>query len=95
MAELISAPFSDLVTRLHEEPTRQGALFELPRKNWFAPEKDGPDLSVSFHGCRAGNAAGPAAGPHTQMAQNLLLSYAAGSRILELRGNSRFDWRTW
>ncbi len=85
MAELYSAPFRNLVTRLFVEPPRQNALFELPRRRWYVPPAAGPDLSVCFHGEAAGNAAGPAAGPHTQMAQNILLSYVAGARILELK----------
>ncbi|MEK6676323.1 MAG: glutamate synthase, partial [Planctomycetota bacterium] len=85
MAELLPAPFADLVTRLHLEPQCQKSLFELPTSNWYLPSPDGPDLSVAFHGKRAGNLAGPAAGPHTQMAQNLLLSYVSGGRILELK----------
>lgn len=85
MAELTPAPFNDLVTRLFLEPRTQDALFELPRRKWYLPRAGDPDLGVTFHGKRAGNACGPAAGPHTQMAQNLLLSYAAGGRILELK----------
>lgn len=85
MAELVPAPFADLVTRLHREPRVQDRLFELDRRKWWLPESGGPDLSVAFHGHRAGNALGPAAGPHTQMAQNILLSYIAGGRILELK----------
>ncbi len=85
MAELIPAPFDDLVTRLFREPELQGTLFELPRQRWYVPPADGPDLSVRFHGHLAGNPVGPAAGPHTQMAQNILLSYVAGGRILELK----------
>ncbi|MBI3758812.1 MAG: glutamate synthase, partial [Deltaproteobacteria bacterium] len=85
MAELVPAPFADLVTRLHLEPARQDALFELPRRKWYLPPTGGPDLSVPFHGHHAAAALGPAAGPHTQMAQNCLLAYAAGGRILELK----------
>lgn len=85
MAELVPAPFRDLVTRLFVEPAKQDALFELPRKKWFLPTSGAPDFSVRFHGRPAGNPGGPAAGPHTQMAHNLLLSYAAGGRILELK----------
>lgn len=85
MAELRSVPFRDLVTRLYREPATQDALFELPRKKWYRPETADPDLGVGFHGARAGNPAGPAAGPHTQMAQNILLSYVAGGRVLELK----------
>src|ERR1700752_2237526 len=85
MAELVPAPFADLVTRLFVEPQRQDAGFELPRRKWYLPQPGGPDLSVRFHAHVAGNPAGPAAGPHTQMAQNILLSYVAGARILELK----------
>ncbi len=85
MAELIPAPFKDLVTRLFREPALQDSLFELPKRRWYVPNPDGPDLTVRFHSRLAGNPAGPAAGPHTQMAQNILLSYVAGARILELK----------
>ena len=85
MAELVPAPFQDLVTRLHREPEVQGSVFGLPQRRWYQPDRAGPDLSVTFYGRRAGTPVGPAAGPHTQMAQNMLLSYAAGGRILELK----------
>jgi putative selenate reductase len=85
MAELSPAPFADLVTRLYAEAAAQNSVFELPRKKWHVPEPGGPDLSASFHGRRVGTPVGPASGPHTQMAQNLLLAYAAGGRIIELK----------
>ncbi|MBC8106416.1 MAG: glutamate synthase [Anaerolineae bacterium] len=85
MAELVPASFADLINRLYLEPKVDAALFGLPRKKWFVPDPNGPDLSVRFHGQRAGNASGPAAGPHTQMAQNILLSYLGGGRIMELK----------
>ena len=43
------------------------------------------DWSVRLHGERAATPLGPAAGPHTQLAQNLLLGYLAGARIFELK----------
>ena len=85
MVELIPTPLPDLITRMHLEPARNDALFDLPRGKWFYPDPDGPDLSVRLHGRRAANAVGPAAGPHTQMAQNIVLSYLAGGRIMELK----------
>lgn len=85
MADLVPAPFPDLVARLFLEPDRQGNLFELPRRKWYLPPTGGPDLGVMFHDQHAGAPLGPAAGPHTQMAQNCLLSYVAGGRILELK----------
>ncbi len=67
------------------EFAREGAIFHLPRRRWWEPPPDGPDLSVAFHGQKAGTPVGPAAGPQTQMAQNLVLSWLAGSRIMELK----------
>ncbi|MEK7746045.1 MAG: hypothetical protein AAB576_05210, partial [Elusimicrobiota bacterium] len=43
------------------------------------------DLSVRFHGRRAATPLGPAAGPHSQMAQNIVLAWLGGSRIIELK----------
>ena len=85
MAELYGAPFSDLVTRLYREPEHQETIFDLPRRYWHLPDPAGPDLSVRFHGRPAGNPGGPAAGPHTQMAQNLVLAWLGGARIMELK----------
>jgi putative selenate reductase len=85
MADLVPAPFKDLVARLFSEPPAQDQLFGLPRKKWFVPRPDGPDLSVRFHTSTAANPSGPASGPQTQMAQNILLAYAAGARIMELK----------
>ncbi|MEC8188273.1 MAG: glutamate synthase, partial [SAR324 cluster bacterium] len=45
----------------------------------------GRDYSVPFHDKRAPTPLGPASGPQTQMAQNLVLSWLCGCRILELK----------
>ena len=43
------------------------------------------DLSCSVHGRRVSTPFGPAAGPHTQLAQNIVLSWLAGGRVIELK----------
>ena len=87
MVDLHPAPFVELIDRCRLEYAHQRAIFDLPAAKWYLPtqESDAPDLSVSFHGRRAGTPVGPASGPHTQMAQNLVLSWLAGARILELK----------
>ena len=40
---------------------------------------------MEFHGHRAATPLGPAAGPHGQLAQNIVLSWLGGSRIIELK----------
>ena len=84
MADLHPAPFPDLVKRLFLEPERQQTIFDLPLKKMYVPDPS-LDTSVKFHGKTAANPVGPAAGPQTQMAQNIALSWLGGSRILELK----------
>jgi putative selenate reductase len=84
VAELIPAPFPHLLRRMLREWEREQKVFDLPaRRFWRGP--DDLDTSVVVHGHRVANPAGPAAGPHGQMAQNILLSWLAGGRFLELK----------
>jgi putative selenate reductase len=84
MADLHPSPFRDLVTRMFLEPAKQQTIFDLPLKKCYGPDPT-LDTSVTFHGQTASTPVGPAAGPQTQMAQNLVLSWLGGSRILELK----------
>jgi putative selenate reductase len=84
MADLHPSPFCDLVQRLFLEPHKQQTIFDLPLKKCYRPDPT-VDTSVTFYGRKAATPVGPAAGPQTQMAQNLVLSWLAGSRILELK----------
>jgi putative selenate reductase len=84
MADLHPSPFRDLVARMFLEPQKQQTMYDLPLKKCWRPDPT-LDTSVKFHGQVAAAPVGPAAGPQTQMAQNLVLSWIAGSRILELK----------
>lgn len=84
MAELIPFPFEHLVRRMFREFEKQQTVFDLPKQKFYR-SNGGPDTSVEFCGMKAGTPVGPAAGPQTQMAQNLVLSWLGGSRILELK----------
>lgn len=87
MVDLFCTPFVDMIQRMRLEFRNQQAIFDLPARKWYIPsaEADSPDLSVRFHENVAGNASGPASGPQSQMAQNLVLSWLAGGRIMELK----------
>ena len=86
MVDLYCTPFGELVDRMRLEYANRGSMFDLPRRKWYVPPAaDDVDLSVRFHGQLAGNPLGPASGPQTQMAQNLVLSWLAGGRIMELK----------
>jgi putative selenate reductase len=66
------------------ELERHERIFDLPARHFYLGDP-AHDFSVSFHGHRASTALGPAAGPHTQLAQNLVLAWLGGSRIFELK----------
>jgi putative selenate reductase len=84
MAELHPIPFPDLLRRMESELAVAGAIFDLPVRKWYMP--DGSFDFSATHGSRtAATPVGPAAGPHTQLAQNLVLAWLAGGRIMELK----------
>jgi putative selenate reductase len=84
MAELVGVPFPRLLSRLAREIQDHDRAFDLPRRKWFVPEPD-VDYSAVHHDHRPATPLGPAAGPHTQLAQNIVLSWLAGARIIELK----------
>lgn len=84
MAELIPYPFPALVRWVFGELESQDSIFYLPRKKFFTGDTT-KDFSVPFHNDWAASPLGPAAGPHSQMAQNIVLAWLTGSRIIELK----------
>ncbi|MCM5553680.1 4Fe-4S dicluster domain-containing protein [Pleomorphomonas sp. NRK KF1] len=84
MADLTPIPLPILVKRMFRELEAKKSAFHLPRFK-FAKAASGRDLSTSIFGRRAATPFGPAAGPHTQLAQNIVLSWLAGGRVIELK----------
>ena len=84
MAELVPLPLPLLLRRAFLEYQREGKIFDLPKSKFFRGVP-GIDFSVDFHGHRAATPLGPAAGPHGQLVQNIVLSWLGGSRIIELK----------
>ena len=84
MARLHPYPFAALVRRAFRELDRRQAIFDLPARAFFVgdPRKD---LSVRVHEHAAATPFGPAAGPQSQLAQNIVLSWLGGGRIVELK----------
>lgn len=84
-------PFAALSRRLVRElaAAREGEaaeahVLEVPaRRLWRGAE--GLDLSVRHHGRLAATPLGPAAGPHTQLAPNIVAGWLAGCRVIELK----------
>ncbi len=84
-----SAPLTPMSLRLllgrvaHEFESRN-RIFDLPTGRFWRPDP-AIDLGFSFVGRRAASPIGPAAGPHSQLAQNIVLAWLGGSRLFELK----------
>lgn len=84
MAELVPLRLDLLLKRIFWEYEHEGKIFDLPKNKFFRGDTS-LDTAVVFHGYRASTPVGPAAGPHDQMVQNIVLAWLAGSRIIELK----------
>ncbi len=73
-----------LLRRIEHEWATRKRIFDLPTARFWRPDPD-VDLSFEFLGRRAATPVGPAAGPHSQMAQNIVLAWLGGSRLFELK----------
>ncbi|OQX28746.1 MAG: putative selenate reductase subunit YgfK [Spirochaeta sp. LUC14_002_19_P3] len=71
-----------LMRRIFDEYRTQKSIFDVPEENWYR-KKDGRKISILGDNCDT--VLGPAAGPHTQLAQNIIVSYLTGSRFIELK----------
>jgi putative selenate reductase len=88
-------PFADLIHWVRAEYKQQGSVFGIRREKFFFYQKDQTDQTgktsgkgsgaFSLFGKKIASPLGPAAGPHTQLAQNILAAYLAGSRFVELK----------
>ena len=86
---------SSFLGRAAGEYRAKASIFEIPEllfREVFALEADSPGLTVMSG--RASIPVGPAAGPHTQIAPNILAAYLSGARVFELKTvqqNDRLD----
>ncbi len=72
----------DIFTRIFSEYQKNGSIFGIPESRFY--RKSG-DARVSLFGNSLDTPLGPAAGPHTQLSQNIITSYLAGGRFIELK----------
>ncbi len=67
-----------------------GSIFGIPRELWFAPT--GADrFAFDLRGKRLQTPIGVAAGPHTQLAQNIIVAWLCGARVIELKTVQTLD----
>jgi len=80
--QLIAWIFSELDTR--------DSVLGIPRQHFFVPREDDPFRTAVF-GHQLETPFGPAAGPHSQMAQNIVAAWLCGARYIELKTVQTLD----
>ncbi|MCL2248732.1 MAG: putative selenate reductase subunit YgfK [Oscillospiraceae bacterium] len=81
-------PFGALMDWALSEYGEEGSVFGVS-KHFIEPEN--ADSFYEIFGSRVTLPFGPAAGPHTQLAQNLIAGYVAGARFFELKTVQKLD----
>jgi len=77
-------PFEILLDWVLAEYAREGSIFGIPRELFFSPRRDA-SYATRLFGEPLATPIGPAAGPHTQLAQNIVSAWLCGGRFLELK----------
>jgi putative selenate reductase len=78
-------PFSVLLRWILKEYETQHAIFGIPASQFYAPQKGSPFVTRDLFGQVLDTPVGPAAGPHTQLTQNILSAWLCGARFIELK----------
>ncbi len=81
-------PFEQLMRWITDEFNQKQTVFGLPRSRFFRAERN---RGVSLFGEFLENPLGPAAGPHTQLTQNIISAYLTGGRFFELKTVQKLD----
>ncbi len=89
MSELMRPlAFDRLITWALSEYREQGRIFGLQREKFY---KNTSGSAMEIFGQSLSSPIGPAAGPNSQLAQNIVAAYLAGSRFMELKTVQKMD----
>lgn len=87
MSEIMTPmPFEQLIGWMLDEYHSKGSVFGVNKNKFYESDK-----TVKILGQELSSPLGPAAGPNTQLAQNLVASYVAGFRFMELKTVQTMD----
>lgn len=81
-------PFKQLLHWITEEYRSQWTIFGIPESQFFIKE-NGKGIQIFDESCAT--PIGPAAGPHTQLTQNIVAAYLVGGRFFELKTVQKLD----
>ncbi|MDP2237239.1 MAG: putative selenate reductase subunit YgfK [Bacteroidales bacterium] len=83
-------PASQLLKMILKEYHSKSSIFGMPKTLFYQPESY-KSLSTSKFGHQLDNPVGVAAGPHTQLAQNIIAAWLMGARYIELKTIQTLD----
>ena len=86
--KMIPIPFKNLVNWMLEEYKQTQTIFGISEVKFFHKKNK---QQIRLFGEAMDTPVGPAAGPHTQLAQNIIASYLSGSRFFELKSVQIMD----
>ena len=88
-------PFPDLVNWVKGEFKNHGSVFGIRKEKFYRPAAvqagGAASGSIELFGTIISSPIGPAAGPHSQLAQNILAAYLSGARFIELKTVQTMD----
>lgn len=82
--------FSQLASWVFTELDARGTVFGIPRELFFRPSASDP-FRTALYGQALDTPFGVAAGPHSQMAQNIVAAFLHGARFIELKTIQTLD----
>ncbi|MCX6094481.1 MAG: putative selenate reductase subunit YgfK [Candidatus Bipolaricaulota bacterium] len=77
-------PFEPLLRRVLDEYRERGSILGIPGGLFYRPQESAPYATKIF-GSPLATPIGPAAGPHTQLAGNIVSAWLCGGRFIELK----------
>ena len=80
----------DLTDWVFDELEQRDSIFGIPRELFFTPQEADP-FRLEVYGQPLETPFGVAAGPHTQMAQNIVVAWLCGARFIELKTVQNLD----
>jgi len=78
-------PFNTLLDWILSERKAQRSIFGIPESLFYIPEGEPIFASEDVYGSYLSTPIGPGAGPHTQLAQNIVSAWLCGGRFIELK----------
>ena len=78
-------PFDVLLNWMLTELEANQSIFGIHRSLFYVPRPDSPYAVENLFGHYLATPIGPGAGPHTQLAQNIVCAWLSGARFIELK----------